>query len=111
LWRRIPNPLGVDEDYCQAYVHRDGLAVMLTASIEADGRRWLHVSVPHRSHRLPTWREMCAVKDLFCGTDNTAYQLHPPRAKHVSIHPACLHLWCPLDGAITPDLTRGGETI
>ena len=110
-WGTIPAPFGVGPEYCRAYRSLRGMLVLLSASIEADRRRWLHVSVSHRNGRLPTWREMCEVKDLFCGPARTAYQVHPPQEKHVSIHPGVLHLFCPLDGAVTPDFTRGGETI
>lgn len=110
-WQEIPDPFQVGRDYCRTYRSQTGLRVILTASIEGDRKRWLHVSVSHRGGRLPTWREMCDVKDVFCGLDATAYQVHPPRSKHVSIHQACLHLWCMLDGPVTPDFTRGGESI
>lgn len=99
-----------ERDYGRAYQSQHGLLALLTASLH-DRARWLHVSVSHRGGRLPTWREMCNVKDVFCGAERTAYQIHPPREKHVSIHNACLHLWCPLDGPVTPDFTGGGETI
>lgn len=99
-----------EREYGRAYRSQTGLLVLLSASIR-ERKRWLHVSVSHRGGRLPTWREMCEVKEHFCGTDTTAYQIHPPRSKHVSIHHACLHLWCPLDGAVTPDFTGGGQTI
>ncbi len=105
-------PWSTDREYGRAYAqHPGGLRICVTASIEADRKRWLHVSVSHRGGRLPTWREMCEVKDTFCGPERTAYQVHPPTDKHVSIHHACLHLFCPLDGSVTPDFTRGGETI
>ncbi len=54
---------------------------------------------------------MCQVKTLFCGEERTAYQVHPPASKHVSIHDKCLHLWTCLDGPVTPDFTRSGDTI
>lgn len=113
-WKEIPSPwlsVGVSREYGRAYMHRDGLQVIVSACIEADKRRWLHVSISHRGGRLPHWREMCEVKDVFCGTDSTAYQVHPPGDKHINIHHAVLHLWTCLDGAVTPDFTRGGETI
>lgn len=113
-WREIASPfrqLGVERDYSRAYVSALGLRVIVSATIEQDKQRWLHVSVSHRGGRLPQWREMCAVKNAFIGTDRTAYQVHPPADKHVSIHDKVLHLFCCLDGPVTPDFTRGGETI
>ena len=113
-WRELRSPhadLGVERDYSRAYIHRAGLRVLVSAMIYGDRKRWLHVSVSHRNTRLPTWREMCAVKDAFCGTASTAYQVHPPADKHVSIHDKVLHLWVCLDGPVTPDFTTGGETL
>lgn len=42
---------------------------------------------------------------------STALQVLPPRAKHVNIHPFCLHLWCCLDGDVTPDFTQGSGSL
>ena len=113
-WQEVPGPwvrLGVDREYSRAYVSQSGLQVLVSACIELDKRRWLHVSVSHRGNRLPLWREMCEVKDAFCGLEATAYQVHPPADKHVNIHPKVLHLFCCLDGPVTPDFTRGGDSI
>lgn len=113
-WQEIPGPflaLGVGRDYSRAYVSTAGLRVIISAGLQADKHRWLHVSVSHRGGRWPQWREMCEVKDGFIGPERTAYQVHPPADKHISIHDKVLHLWCCLDGPVTPDFTRGGETI
>lgn len=53
---------------------------------------WEHVSVSLKN-RCPTWEEMCLVKDLFWGEDETVIQFHPKDAEHVNNHPYCLHLW------------------
>ena len=53
---------------------------------------WEHVSVS-LPHRCPTWLEMCAVKELFWADDETVIQLHVPKARWISYHPYCLHLW------------------
>ena len=100
-----------EREYGRGYRSKTGLYVLLTACIEQDRKRWLHVSVSHRGGRLPTWEELCHCKDVFCGLERTAYQVHPPQSKHISIHNKCLHLWCCLDGPVTPDFARGGETI
>src|SRR4051812_39022729 len=34
------------------------------AVVASDGLGWEHVSVSHAAH-IPTWDEMCAIKDLF----------------------------------------------
>jgi hypothetical protein len=57
-----------------------------------DGSGWEHVSVSTK-RRTPNWREMAFVKDLFWKDDECVVQYHPPKSKHVNIHPYCLHLW------------------
>ncbi len=93
-----------------SYLSQTGLAVIVSAAVEQDGRRWLHVSLSRRS-RLPSWDDLKNVKDVFVGRDRTALQVLPPQARYVNIHPHCLHLWCCLDGDVTPDFTRGSESL
>jgi hypothetical protein len=92
-----------------AAYERTGLRVIVSAARELDGRRWLHVSCSRRS-RVPSYDEMLVVRNLFIG-DREAIQVFPPRARHVSIHRYCLHLWCCLDGPVLPDFARGGDSI
>ena len=99
------------DETCVAYTDfRRRLRVLYSVRQEADGKRWLHISVSHRD-RLPQWKELVYVKTLFIGADATAYQVIPPAAKHINIHPNVLHIWCCLDGAPLPDFTRGNEEI
>lgn len=42
--------------------------------------------------RLPTWREMCAIKGMFWADDDCVIQYHPPAAEYVNFHEV-LHLW------------------
>lgn len=60
---------------------------------------WNHVSVvvKHKKKRLPTWEEMCFVKDLFFKFSETVVQYHPALGDQVNDHPYCLHLWQPQD--------------
>ena len=75
-------------------------------AIASEGQGWEHVSVsiaasPHskpRKLRVPTWLEMCAVKDLFWGPEDVVMQLHPRASAYVNHHEACLHLWRPRPG-------------
>ncbi len=53
---------------------------------------WEHVSVS-MPNRCPNWKEMCFIKDLFWGKEETVLQIHPPASKYVNQHPYCLHLW------------------
>jgi len=70
------------------------------------GDGWDHVSVVPKIHvsppqkdwgRMPTWEEMCFVKDFFFGLDETVVQYHPSSEDYVNLHPHCLHLWRPQD--------------
>lgn len=60
--------------------------------IASDGEGWDHVSVSLLS-RCPNWEEMCFIKDLFWGEDETVIQFHPKKSEYVNNHPYCLHLW------------------
>lgn len=86
----------------------DRLMVIITGGEELDQKRWVHVSMS-RPGRLPTYDDMCWVKRAFIGDDKTAYQVFPPKAKHVNIHSYCLHLWHCVDGDVTPDFTKNGQ--
>jgi hypothetical protein len=107
--RHLPGFPG--RDYARGYHKRGLLRVVVSCMRYADGKCWLHVSVSRKNREIPSWQAMCDVKDLVIGTERTAYQVMPPRAKHVNVHPGCLHLWHCLEGDVTPDFTGGGETI
>lgn len=62
--------------------------------ISCDGGGWDHVSVSRESS-LPTWDEMCVIKNLFFRGDEVVMQLHPAKANYVNCHKFCLHLWRP----------------
>lgn len=110
-WETLPvNPM-VGHDYGRIYQKHGMVRVIIACAQYQDGKRWLHVSVSRKNRQIPSWTLMSEVKELFIGQDRTAYQVHPPRAKHVNIHPGVLHLWHCLDGDVTPDFTCGGDTI
>lgn len=72
--------------------------------IASDGLDWEHVSVhvANRTNKLfmPTWDEMCWVKDQFWDADDVVMQLHPAKAEYVNTHGKTLHLWRPTHQAI-----------
>jgi hypothetical protein len=68
---------------------------MVLRMISGVGKGWEHVSVS-LERRMPNWREMCFVKDLFWLPEEAVMQLHPPESSYVNNHPNCLHLWRPL---------------
>jgi len=63
------------------------------------GEPWEHVSVKaadgRNGWRVPNWKEMCFVKDLFWDEEECVIQYHPAKSNYVKIHPAVLHLWKP----------------
>lgn len=56
-----------------------------------------HVSVsPRKKLRVPTWNDMCVLKDIFFGCEEEVYQIHPKASEYVNIRENCLHLWKPI---------------
>ena len=57
---------------------------------------WEHVSIsPKKKYKMPTWNDMCQLKDIFFNSDEEVLQLHPKRSEYVNIMENCLHLWKP----------------
>jgi hypothetical protein len=90
-----------------AYQSDDGVRVIVSGIVEADGKRWWHVSLS-RPNRLPTWADVKTVKNLFVGRDRLAIQVLPRQQDYVNYHPHVLHLWCCLDGDPVPDFRHEG---
>ncbi len=91
-----------------AFIRNDGLKVFTSHERQDDDpREWLHVSMS-RAHRLPKWKEVREVKDIFIGKDKTAIQILPPDDKYVNCHNYVLHLFCCLNQEILPDFRKGG---
>ena len=58
---------------------------------------WEHVSVcPFKHHIMPSWDDMCYIKNLFWNEEECAVQYHPPKSQYVNLMPNCLHLWKPI---------------
>jgi len=58
------------------------------------GGGWDHVSASYYN-RVPTWDEMCILKDVFFEKEECAMQLHPPESNYKNHMPYCLHIWRP----------------
>ena len=56
------------------------------------GGGWDHVSMSFRN-RVPSWDEMCWLKDAFFNEDEVAIQYHPAKQEYINTHPYCLHIW------------------
>lgn len=61
------------------------------------GGRWDHVSVHvymgGEMTRIPSWEEMCFIKDLCWLAEECVVQFHPPKSQYKNDHPHVLHLW------------------
>ena len=57
---------------------------------------WDHVSI-NGVNRMPTWDEMCQIKDMFFTEDECCVQYHPPKSEYVNNIPYCLHIWKPIE--------------
>lgn len=58
----------------------------------SDQGGWDHVGVSLPA-RIPNWKEMCFIKDIFFEEEETVVQFHPPKSQYVNYHSFCLHLW------------------
>ena len=103
-FRRIHHPWAC----AWSKIDDDGLYVIISESVEADEKRWLHVSCSRRT-RLPSWADLRRVKDAFCGKERKAIQVFAPASEWVNIHSFALHLWCCLDGDVLPDFRKDGQ--
>jgi hypothetical protein len=86
-----------------AYASVDGLAVILSGAVEADGKHWLHLSVSRRTY-VPTWTDLRRVKETFLG-DRYACIVFPPAAFYVNLSANVLHLWACVDGWPLPEFS------
>lgn len=73
------------------------------------GEGWEHVSVSPLNGSMPTWEDMCLIKDMFWEDDKCVVQYHPPKSEYVNNMSNCLHLWRPiaLEIPIPPSLLVG----
>lgn len=61
-------------------------------AVVSDQMGWDHISVSKRS-KMPSWKEMCFIKNLFFDETETVVQFHPKKTEYINNHPNCLHLW------------------
>lgn len=68
----------------------------------SDQGSWEHVSVSvaNAPNSIPTWDEMCFIKDQFWQAEECVIQFHPPKSVYKNIHSGTLHLWRPLEQVI-----------
>lgn len=92
MWKTTPMPYGVK---CGLLELPTGVRCSLVVGDNEDG--WEHVSIELYARRLPTWEEMCYVKDLFWDEEEEVVQIHPKKSQYVNMTEA-LHLWRPAGG-------------
>lgn len=83
---------GMEGDWCNGCfrVPQEGYELRVIAS---NGGGWDHVSVSRSDDQMPTWDDMCKIKDLFFAPEETVVQYHPKQSEYVNNHPTCLHMW------------------
>ena len=77
----------------------DGIAFRLPQGLRVIfswGMDWEHASIS-RTNRMPTWTEMCFVKNLLWADEENCMQLHPAKADYINNHQYCLHIWRPTE--------------
>ena len=77
-------------------------------------RGWEHVSISHKNKAyLPSWDDMCALKDMFFKPDEWVVQFHPPVSEYVNNVPNCLHLWRPTKAVLPtpPSILTGVKGV
>ena len=62
--------------------------------IVSTGAGWEHASIcPLKKNIIPSWEDMCKLKDIIWPEDEAVIQIHPIKEEYVNIMPNCLHLW------------------
>lgn|SRR3712207_3397232 len=62
--------------------------------IASNGQGWDHVSISSK-YKIPSWKVMCILKEMFFEDDEVVMQIHPAKRNYINNHPNCLHLWKP----------------
>lgn len=71
---------------------------MRASVIWSNGGGWEHVSMaPYRHSYVPSWDDMCRLKDMFFYDTELVVQFHPPVSEYVNNVANCLHLWRPIE--------------
>lgn len=85
--------------------------------IWSNGGGWEHVSfTPNKKYYMPSWDDMCRIKNIFFYPEEWVVQYHPAESEYVNNVPNCLHLWRPTDQPLpTPPSwmvgTKQGQTV
>ena len=59
---------------------------------------WKHVSImPYDKKIIPSWNDMCKLKNMFWSENEAVMQIHPRKEDYVNTAKNCLHLWKPTE--------------
>lgn len=79
------------EDGFRATVHLSGYTASIIVS---SGAGWEHASIQPMTRKiLPSWEDMCKIKDMIWNPEEAVIQIHPAEADYVNFASRCLHLW------------------
>lgn len=101
-WSGLPRPSGwhiVDRRADGLMWQRltgEAIKVIESSKVEADGKRWLHVSVSKPTKKMPTYDDLQTARRLFIGEHRECYQVFPTADRYVNFNPV-LHLFACLD--------------
>jgi hypothetical protein len=87
------------------------LRVLVSAAIERDGNKWLHLSISRRDRCMPRWEDLQLMRTIFSPKDAHGYMCFPPESEYVhqpvedmpSIRVEVLHVFYCLDARPLPD--------
>ena len=105
-WGELIIPMGDPMFGLRAYA-KGGLKVLYSVDPVSFDKPWVHVSCS-RKDRIPSYEDLMEVKKIFIGDGRQAIQVFPVKAKHINIHPNCLHLWACLGDDGLPDFGKFG---
>lgn len=115
MFRIRTGPMASDESFGQmgAFQIPSVIPGRMLSVIAANGDGWSELGMPgepweHASVKafigernyVPTWSEMCQIKDIFWDATDCVMQFHVPKADHINDHAFVLHLWRPAITAI-----------
>ena len=104
MW--VKNPIANMGGSRTGIIELNGVQTSVIVGRNEDG--WEHVSIMKKCRKLPTWDEMCQIKDMFWDEEEEVVQIHPKKSEYVNIAEA-LHLWRPVGGDWSKLNERGRE--
>ncbi len=104
-WEEVESPI----PFTKCFIKFNRLMVLVNEG-KFDNELWRHVSLSY-PNKIPKWKDLREVKDIFIGKDKKAIQVFPKESEYVNIHPYVLHLWANLERDPLPDFTMGSGMI